>query len=80
VGVLGPGAETVGSYNTTISSGPGIPLGVSFTADQWSDQKLIQYAYAYEQASQRRRELAPIIKPELDLASLLHRQSFRDEM
>ncbi|KAI1357320.1 amidase signature enzyme [Xylaria arbuscula] len=67
MGVLGPEAEIVRNGNETITTGPGIPLGLSFTADNWSDQKLIQYAYAYEQASQRRKELTPVIKPKSDL-------------
>ncbi|KAI0503107.1 amidase signature enzyme [Xylaria bambusicola] len=81
MGVLGPEAKTAWDYtNKTISTGPGIPLGLSFTADKWSDQKLIQYAYAYEQASQRRRELIPIIKPESDLCTLIHRSTLGGEM
>ncbi|KAI0100933.1 amidase signature enzyme [Nemania sp. FL0031] len=80
MGVLGPESETVWSANETITTGPGIPLGLSFTADNWSDQKLIQYAYAYEQASHRRRELTPVIKPKLDLGILINHQSVDGEM
>ncbi|KAI1118991.1 amidase signature domain-containing protein [Nemania sp. NC0429] len=81
MGVLGPQAQTVwGHQNTTITTGPGIPLGLSFTAGQWTDQKLIRYAYAYEKASQRRRELIPVIKPKVDLNSLLHRQGLWNEL
>ncbi|KAI1287858.1 amidase signature enzyme [Xylaria venustula] len=81
MGVLGPEAKTAYDYtNKTISTGPGIPLGLSFTADKWSDQKLIQYAYAYEQASQRRRELTPIIKPESDLGTIVNLSSLGGEM
>ncbi|KAI1161749.1 amidase signature enzyme [Nemania serpens] len=82
IGVLGPEAQTVWSHNnTSITTGPGIPLGLSFTAGQWTDQKLIRYAYAYEQASQRRRELMPVIKPKVDLSSLpVYQRSLRDEM
>ncbi|KAI1751921.1 amidase signature enzyme [Xylaria castorea] len=80
MGVLGPNATTNWSNNETITTGPGIPLGLSFTADKWSDQKLIQYGYAYEQASQRRRELAPVIKPMSDLDILINRRSFGNEI
>ncbi|KAI0189056.1 amidase signature enzyme [Astrocystis sublimbata] len=80
MGVLGPEAETVRNGNVTITTGPGIPLGLSFTADNWSDQKLIQYAYAYEQGSQRRRELTPVIKPKSDLRSIIHRRSGRGDL
>ncbi|KAI1189128.1 amidase signature enzyme [Nemania serpens] len=80
-GVLGPEAQTVwDNNNTAIITGPGIPLGLSFTAGPWTDQKLIRYAYAYEQASQRRRELTPVIKPKADLSSLIYQGSSRDEM
>ncbi|KAI8945938.1 amidase signature enzyme [Xylaria longipes] len=80
MGVLGPEAETTRGRGEIISTGPGIPLGLSFTADKWSDQKLIQYAYAYEQASQRRRKLTPVIKPKSDLDILINRRSLGNEL
>ena len=34
----------------------GLPVGISFFASAWDDAKLIQYAYAFEQATQYRRQ------------------------
>ena len=34
----------------------GLPVGLSFFAGAWSEGKLIQYAYAYEQATKARRK------------------------
>ena len=39
----------------------GLPVGISFTGRAWSEARLIGYAFAYEQASQRRR--APPFMP-----------------
>jgi amidase len=81
VGVLGPDAETSWDPNKEhIQTGPGMPLGISFTADKWSDQKLIRYAYAYEQVSRRRRELQPVIKPMSDLGTIINRPGLGDEL
>ena len=33
----------------------GLPVGLSFIGTAWSEPKLIQYAYAFEQASKARR-------------------------
>jgi amidase len=32
----------------------GLPVGISFFGRAWSEPKLIQYAYAFEQATQAR--------------------------
>ena len=45
-----PGAEPL------VLTVPGFPLGVSFVGEAWSEEQLIGYAYAYEQALKRRRE------------------------
>ncbi|KAI1077547.1 amidase signature domain-containing protein [Whalleya microplaca] len=72
IGALGDDAETVwGDSGTLIRSAPGLPLGLSFTADRWTEKELIGYAYAYEQVSRKRRTLKPQIKPSSDLDSIL---------
>ncbi|KAI1171142.1 amidase signature enzyme [Nemania sp. FL0916] len=81
MGVLGPDATTSWDHNNeTITTGPGIPLGLSFTAGSWSDQRLIQYAYAYEQVSRRRRALKPIIKPKSDIDILINQRPLDNEL
>ena len=52
------GAAAVAGYpNVTVSAGfvHGLPVGVSFFGRAWSEGKLIQLAYAFEQATQVRR-------------------------
>jgi len=34
----------------------GLPVGISFFAKAWQDADLIRYAYAFEQATQYRRQ------------------------
>jgi len=42
----------------------GLPIGISFFGKAWSEPKLIQLAYAYEQASQQRK--APEFRNTID--------------
>ncbi|KAI1268311.1 amidase signature enzyme [Xylariaceae sp. FL1019] len=73
MGAIGQGAETFWDEgHILIESGPGVPLGISFVADRFSDHQLVQYAYAYEQHSKRRNLIAPIKKPISDLEYILN--------
>ncbi|KAI0024954.1 amidase signature domain-containing protein [Xylariomycetidae sp. FL0641] len=73
MGYLGEDAETHwDDQGTYILSAPGFPLGISFTADRWSEQDLINYAYAYEQISRKRKDSKPKIQPQTDLDTILH--------
>jgi amidase len=45
------------------SRGGTLPAGITFYGRAWSEAQLIQYAYAYEQATQHRR--APVSTPPL---------------
>jgi amidase len=38
----------------TRPNGPGTPFGLTFTSTAWTEEKLLGYAYAYEQATQTR--------------------------
>ncbi|CAJ2506214.1 Uu.00g003440.m01.CDS01 [Anthostomella pinea] len=72
MGVLGDETETRwDSRHTTVTTSPGMPLGISFTADRWSEEELIGYAYAYEQTSHKRKELQPLTRPKSDLDTIL---------
>ncbi|TFY57557.1 hypothetical protein EVJ58_g6950 [Rhodofomes roseus] len=42
--------------NPTRMNGPGMPFGISFLGTAYSEFQLIQYAYAYEQATKHRLE------------------------
>jgi amidase len=68
MGALGKGTHTIlNPQGTALLSAPGMPAGLTFTAEQWSEEKLIGMAYAYEQISQKRKTLDPWIKPHTDL-------------
>jgi amidase len=51
-------AAVAGYPHITVPAGFvfGLPVGISFFAKAWDDAKLIQYAYAFEQATQYRRQ------------------------
>jgi len=79
MGMLGDDASTVwDKHGKVIEEAPGFPLGLSFVADQWTEHELIGYAYAYEQASQKRRKMQPYIKFDLDLDSIIQETSKLD--
>jgi amidase len=50
-------AAVAGYPNVTVPAGfaYGLPVGVSFIGRAWSEAKLIQFAYAYEQATRQRK-------------------------
>jgi len=50
-------AAVAGYPSITVPAGfvHGLPVGVSFIGRAWSEAKLIQYAFAYEQATRRRK-------------------------
>ena len=54
----GYGAAAVAGYPAlTVPMGQagGLPLGLSFIGTAWSDARVLQYGYAYEQLTQARR-------------------------
>lgn len=61
-----------GNLNQT---GPGIPFGLAFMAEKWSEQKLIGMAYAFEQRTQVRGKVGPLARnlPGTELADVVGR-------
>jgi amidase len=51
-------AAVAGYPHITVPAGFvfGLPVGISFFAKAWQDADLIRYAYAFEQATQYRRQ------------------------
>ncbi|KAM3415832.1 hypothetical protein BST61_g9339 [Cercospora zeina] len=49
---------------------PGVPFGLAFLGDLWSEADLIGYAYAYEQMTRHREKLKPLNFPKISLAVL----------
>jgi amidase len=60
-------AAVAGYPHVTVPAGffRGLPVGISFVGRAWSEQKLIALAYAYEQATKKRRP--PSFAPSADL-------------
>ncbi|MCJ1314402.1 hypothetical protein MMC25_008084 [Agyrium rufum] len=56
---------------TLVDIAPGVPFGISFLGRRWSEDKLIQVAYVYEQRTQNRQNMQPHIRPSFELANLL---------
>ena len=56
-----------------VESAPGIPFGISFLGSQWSEETLIEIAYAFEQRTLVRSTLKRRIVPRIDLADIINR-------
>ncbi|KAK8057375.1 hypothetical protein PG996_011312 [Apiospora saccharicola] len=73
MGGLGKDAQVVysddedGALPRLVVGAPGMPQGLSFVGEEWSEMELIGFAYAYEQVSQRRGTLRPWVKLGSDL-------------
>ena len=52
---------------------PGVPFGISFLGAKWSEETLIEIAYAFEQKSLVRDTLNRVIQPRVDLADVIGR-------
>ncbi|KAI0166097.1 amidase signature domain-containing protein [Xylariaceae sp. FL1272] len=84
MGAIDQGAEIIWDEgHVLMESGPGIPLGISFIADRFSDHQLVRYGYAYEQHSKRRSMMIPIKAPTSDLDFFLNQRdsgNFENEL
>lgn len=56
---------------TTVSVAPNIPFGIAFVGRKWSEEKLISFAYAFEQRTMIRRQMKPYIRPTFELSDQL---------
>ena len=56
-----------------VESGPGVPFGLSFMGDMWSERELVGFAYAYEQISMHRKEGKPYLLPGFELADVVEK-------
>lgn len=56
-----------------VESAPGIPFGISFLGSKWSEEKLIEIAYAFEQRTLVRDTLKRQILPRIELADIINR-------
>ncbi|EER37276.1 amidase [Histoplasma capsulatum H143] len=65
--------KVVTSPRDLVLSAPGMPMGLSFMGDLWSEETLIGMAYAYEQKSLKRGTLSRYVEPKTELKDVLRR-------
>jgi amidase len=53
---------TLEASGNVVEMAPGVPFGISFLGARWSEQTLIEIAYAFEQKTQVRRTLKRVIE------------------
>lgn len=58
----------LGTLNVTA---PNQPFGLAFTGQQWTDQALIGMAYAFEQRTLARQQIAPYVQAKTELKDVL---------
>jgi amidase len=71
-------ADTVVQFSTPwnlTSVAPGVPMGLGFMGLKWSEQTLIEMAYAYEQKSLVRNSLTHYIEPRTQLLDVVDTQA-----
>ncbi|PSS28134.1 hypothetical protein M430DRAFT_24495 [Amorphotheca resinae ATCC 22711] len=54
-----------------VQVGPNIPFGLSFLGPKWSEEKLIGFAYAFEQRTHIRSKVQPYIVPNIQLGDVV---------
>lgn len=58
----------MGTLNVTA---PNQPFGLAFTGEQWTDQKLIGMAYAFEQRTLARQQVVPYVQAKTELKDVV---------
>lgn len=64
-------AVQTNSRGDLIDTASNIPFGISFAAEKWSEEKLIGFAYAYEQRTNVRQKVKPYLTPTTELADVI---------
>lgn len=49
------------SRGTLVNLGPNLPFGLAFIGRRFSEEKLIAYAYAFEQKTKARAKIDPLV-------------------
>lgn len=75
MGKLPAGTPTVTIDGLTVF-GPGMPVGLTFIGEKWSEEKLLGWAYAFEQKTQWRKKVQPLasLKPKTQLWNVIFRR------
>lgn len=61
-----------------VGFGPGIPFGISFLGDLFSEETLIGIAYAFEQKTNIRHAIRPYVQPRTELRDVIGSGSLMD--
>lgn len=68
---------TMNSRGDLVETAPGIPFGISFIGTKFTEEKLIGYAYAYEQRTLNRNRVEPYVKPRVDLVDVVAKRRMK---
>ncbi|KAL6893372.1 amidase signature domain-containing protein [Trichoderma evansii] len=71
---LGPERPIIPSDDGSIDSAPNKPYGISFIGTSFQEEKLFKIAYAFEQLTQARSKVRPIVAPRTELEDFLVRR------
>ncbi|PVH86294.1 amidase signature enzyme [Cadophora sp. DSE1049] len=55
-----------------VNNAPGIPIGLQIMGKPFDEQRLVGYAYAFEQVSRIREQIQPKILPKTELGDVIH--------
>ncbi|KAH8662187.1 amidase [Xylariales sp. PMI_506] len=59
------------SFGNLVDTAPNVPFGIAFLAERFSEEKLIGFAYAFEQRTKVRNSITPYIQPTTELADVV---------
>ncbi|KAF3491302.1 amidase [Arthroderma uncinatum] len=66
-----PNGTKVNHDRELVTTGPGIPIGISFMGDLWTEEQLVGMAYAFEQKTQARPKLKRFIQPKKEIKHII---------
>ncbi|KAL7928159.1 amidase signature domain-containing protein [Trichoderma chlorosporum] len=61
------------AFGTLNVKGPNMPFGLGFTGARFSEEVLLEIAYAFEQATMVRKTIIPYIQPKTELKDILEK-------
>jgi amidase len=71
LGFYPPNVTIKSAGPVTVYPAPGVPFGLAFLGTQFSEYKLVGYAYAYEQRTMTRLQGKPYVVPQTQLADVI---------